>query len=145
MNQYKDNLVFPLFYSANFSYMNKIIYSKFDKTKIADLPRVTFPGRIVTILSAGEAEKAVDFLLKSDILGFDTETRPCFTKGKHNKVALLQVSNREICFLFRLNSIGLAPAIVRLLESEGPLKVTFVACMTEVTSNLMVSSTFRIT
>ena len=116
-------MVFPLFYSANFSYMNKIIYSKFDKTKIADLPRVTFPGRIVTILSAGEAEKAVDFLLKSDILGFDTETRPCFTKGKHNKVALLQVSNKEICFLFRLNSIGLAPAIVRLLEVEGPLKV----------------------
>ena len=103
--------------------MNKIIYSRFDKTKIADLPRVTFPGRIVTILSAGEAEKAVDFLLKSDILGFDTETRPCFTKGKRNKVALLQVSNREICFLFRLNSIGLAPAIVRLLETEGPLKV----------------------
>ena len=103
--------------------MNKIIYSRFDKAKIADLPRVTFPGRIVTILSAGEAEKAVDFLLKSDILGFDTETRPCFTKGKRNKVALLQVSNREICFLFRLNSIGLAPAIVRLLESDGPLKV----------------------
>ena len=103
--------------------MNKIIYSRFDKTKISELPRVTFPGRIVTILSAGEAEKAVDFLLKSDILGFDTETRPCFTKGKHNKVALLQVSNKEICFLFRLNSIGLAPAIVRLLEVEGPLKV----------------------
>ena len=103
--------------------MNKIIYSRFDKAKIAELPRVTFPGRIVTILSAGEAEKAVDFLLKSDILGFDTETRPCFTKGKHNKVALLQVSNKEICFLFRLNSIGLAPAIVRLLEVEGPLKV----------------------
>lgn len=103
--------------------MNKIIYSKFDKAKIAELPRVTFPGRIVTILSAGEAEKAVDFLLKSDILGFDTETRPCFTKGKRNKVALLQVSNREICFLFRLNMIGLAPAIVRLLETEGPLKI----------------------
>ena len=103
--------------------MNKIIYSRFDKAKISELPRVTFPGRIVTILSAGEAEKAVDFLLKSDILGFDTETRPCFTKGKHNKVALLQVSNKEICFLFRLNSIGLAPAIVRLLEVEGPLKV----------------------
>lgn len=124
MNQDKDNRdVFHFFICEFFIYMNKIIYSRFDKAKIAELPRVTFPGRIVTILSAGEAEKAVDFLLKSDILGFDTETRPCFTKGKRNKVALLQVSNREICFLFRLNSIGLAPAIVRLLETEGPLKV----------------------
>lgn len=103
--------------------MNKVIYSRFDKTKIPELPRATFPGRIVTILSAGEAEKAVDYLLKSDIIGFDTETRPCFTKGKRNKVALLQVSTKDICFLFRLNYIGLAPAVIRLLETEGPLKI----------------------
>lgn len=103
--------------------MNKIIYSRFDKSKIGELPRATFPGRIVTILSAGEAERAADFLLTSDILGFDTETRPVFTKGNQRKVALLQVSNRDTCFLFRLNRIGLCPAVKRLLEAEGPLKI----------------------
>ena len=58
--------------------MNKILYSKFDKTKIGDLPRAVFPGRIITILSPGEAQRAVDYLLQSDILGFDTETRAVF-------------------------------------------------------------------
>lgn len=103
--------------------MKKVIYNKFDKRKIGTLERALFPGRIITILTAGEAEKAVDFLLSHDILGFDTETRPSFKKGKQYKVALLQVSTSDTCFLFRLNRIGLCPAIVRLLESETPFKI----------------------
>ena len=103
--------------------MDKVIYSKFDKKKIADLPRVTFPGRIIVILTAGEAERAVDYLLTSDILGFDTETKPVFQRGRQNKVALLQVSNRDTCFLFRLNRIGLCPAVKRLLESTTVPKI----------------------
>ena len=87
------------------------------------LPRVLFEGRIVTILTAGEAEKAVDYLLKADILGFDTETRPVFKKGMRHKVALLQVSTHDTCFLFRLNRIGLCPAIIRLLEATDVPKI----------------------
>lgn len=103
--------------------MNKIIYNKFDKHKIPELPRVVFPGRIITLITAGEAERAVDYLLTSDILGFDTETRPIFKKGRRNKVALLQVSNHDTCFLFRLNRMGLCPAVIRLMETVGPLKI----------------------
>ena len=56
--------------------MSKTIYSRFDKKAITDLPVVTFPGKIITIITAGEAEKAVDCLLNSDIIGVDTETKP---------------------------------------------------------------------
>ena len=68
--------------------MKKILYSKFDKKRIAALPRVLFQGRIVVILTPGETKKAVDYLLSSPILGIDTETRPVFKKGQHRKVAL---------------------------------------------------------
>ncbi|MCF0243296.1 MAG: 3'-5' exonuclease domain-containing protein 2 [Bacteroidaceae bacterium] len=103
--------------------MLKTIYNKFDKQKITDLPKVAFPGRIITIFSEGEAERAVRFLLTQPILGFDTETRPSFTRGHSNKVALLQVSTPDICFLFRLNFIGITPAIKTLLEDTTVLKV----------------------
>ena len=103
--------------------MKKKIFNKFDKHAINELPRVLFPGRIVTILTPGETEKAVNYLLDSDILGFDTETRPVFRRGKQNKVSLLQVCNREICFLFRLNRTGLTPAIIRLLEDTRVTKI----------------------
>lgn len=97
--------------------MRKIIYNKFDKKSIAELPTVTFPGKTVVVMSESEAEKAVDFLLSNDILGVDTETRPSFKKGESHMVSLLQVSTSNICFLFRLNHIGITPAILRLLEN----------------------------
>ena len=99
------------------------LYNKFDKKNISDLPRVTFPGKIVVVLTESEAQKAVDFLLSADILGIDSETRPVFKKGQHHKVALLQVSTKDVCFLFRLNLIGMPSCIVRLLEDTTILKV----------------------
>ena len=99
------------------------LYNKFDKKSIPDLPRVTFQGKIVVVFNEEEANKAVEYLLSADILGIDSETRPVFKKGQHHKVALLQVSTRDICFLFRLNLIGMPPCIIRLLEDTTVLKV----------------------
>ncbi|KXB46491.1 3'-5' exonuclease [Bacteroidales bacterium KA00344] len=103
--------------------MKKQIYSKFDKKEITALPKVTFPGRIISIITASEAEKAVDYLLSSDILGVDTETRPSFHKGEQHQVCLLQVANRDTCFLFRLHRTGITPAIKRLLEDTTVKKI----------------------
>lgn len=99
--------------------MGKTIYSKFDKKEVNNLPVASFEGRIIVIMTEQEAEKAVDYLLSSDILGVDTETRPTFKKGHASKVALLQVSNRDTCFLFRLNMIGLCAPVKRLLENTS--------------------------
>ncbi|MBQ0049656.1 MAG: 3'-5' exonuclease domain-containing protein 2 [Bacteroidales bacterium] len=102
----------------------KILKNRFDKEAINALPVVSFEGPIHTIISEEEADKAVDFLLSHPILGFDTETKPSFTKGRGmNKVALLQVSTEEQTFLFRLNQIGLPKSVVRLLSDREVLKV----------------------
>ena len=98
--------------------MKRTIYNKFDKQLIAKLPVVKYSGRIITILSEGEAERAVDYLLSQPIIGIDSETRPAFRKGHTYKVSLLQVATQDICFLFRLNFIGLPPCLIRLLENK---------------------------
>lgn len=103
--------------------MKKVLYNKYDKTRIPTLPRVLFEGRIVVIVSVSEAEKAVDYLLSQPILGVDTETRPSFRKGTLYKVSLLQVSSHDICFLFRLNHIGMCQPVVRLLEDTTVPKI----------------------
>lgn len=95
----------------------KTIYTRYDKTQISALPVEEFKGRIFVVLTEAEAEKAVDYLLNAKLLGVDSETRPSFQRGAHNKVALLQVSTHDTCFLFRLNQLGLCPAVVRLLEN----------------------------
>lgn len=103
--------------------MKKTIYNKYDKNELQNLPLAAFRGRIIVILTETAAEKAVDYLLTADILGVDTETKPAFKRGQHHHVALLQVSTRDTCFLFRLNNIGLCPAVVRLLEDTTVPKV----------------------
>ncbi|MGM9714201.1 MAG: 3'-5' exonuclease [Prevotella sp.] len=103
--------------------MTRHIINKFDKKLLPTLPRVLFDGRIIVVLDESTSEKAVDYLLSQDILGIDTETRPCFTKGHHYKVALLQVSTHDTCFLFRLNILGNSPSVRRLLEDTTIPKV----------------------
>ena len=117
------SLFFANFASCKAQMMKKTIYNKFDKKHISELPRAIFEGRIITILTEGETEKAVDYLLSQPILGIDTETKPAFKKGVSNKVALLQVSTKDTCFLFRLNRTGLTPAIIRLLEDTKVPKI----------------------
>ena len=101
----------------------KQLYVSTPKTIIPDLPRFTFEGRIEVIQSESEAIRAVRALKGAPLLGIDTETRPSFRKGEKHKVALLQVSDRDICFLFRLNMLGFAPCLVELLSAPAITKV----------------------
>jgi len=103
--------------------MKKVILNKLDKTVVSTMKRVEYKGRIVVVYTISEAEKAVDYLLKQPVLGFDTETRPAFSKKQHFKCSLLQVATESICFLFRLNSIGMCHPIVRLLSDSTVTKV----------------------
>ena len=77
----------------------------------------------MVVLTEREAQKAVDFLLTQPILGIDTETRPSFKKGRVNQVALLQIATHDICFLFRLNQLGMTAAVKRLLEDTEVPKI----------------------
>lgn len=101
----------------------KIIYEKFDKTQIPSLPREKFTGRIFVITTPQEADRAVSYLMSQHILGFDTETRPSFRHGVNHKVAMLQVSSYDTCFLFRLNHTGITESIKTLLEDTTITKV----------------------
>ncbi len=93
------------------------------KEEIAELPIEEFKGRIFVVLTEKETERAVDYLMKFPLLGFDTETRPSFRKGQRHKVALMQLSTDDTCFLFRLNRIGIPAPLERLLASPEVKKI----------------------
>lgn len=101
----------------------KVLYNKIDKKLIPDLPRALFEGRIFVIQTEQEADKAVSYLRGFPVLGIDTETRPAFKKGQFNKVALLQISTDDTCFLFRLNRIGLPASLISLFQDVNSVKV----------------------
>ena len=103
--------------------MKKIIYNRFAKDWMAELPKVTYDKNIIVIVTPQQTEKAVDYLLSMPILGVDTETRPSFTRRQQFKCSLLQVATHHNSFLFRLNYTGMTPAILRLLEDKTVPKV----------------------
>lgn len=100
------------------------IVETYDKENINKLPIERFEGNIYIIDNESAVVKAVNYLLTQPLLGFDTETRPCFQKGKLHKVALLQVATANQCFLFRLNRMeGIPAPILSLLEDSTITKV----------------------
>lgn len=92
--------------------------STIDKKEISEMEKVLFPGRIILIFTVADAKKAIDYLNTCTVVGVDTETRPSFTKGRVNKVALLQISTEDTCFLFRLNSIGIPDFVEDFLQND---------------------------
>lgn len=94
-----------------------------DKHAINEMPRVTFPGRIHIIDAVSQVKSAVNALRTSSIVGFDTETRPCFKRGERHSVALLQLSSETDAFLFRLNKTGIPAPLQQFLEDSTCMKV----------------------
>ncbi|MDE7408068.1 MAG: 3'-5' exonuclease domain-containing protein 2, partial [Muribaculaceae bacterium] len=86
------------------------------KEQLAEMPVVVFPGRITVVETMSTALKAIAYLRDQPVIGFDTETRPSFRKGKVNSMALIQMSTDDNSFLFRVNRLGLFDELRQLIE-----------------------------
>lgn len=89
------------------------------------LEYAAFPGKIFVIDSVGaEFNRAITYLRSQKVIGFDTETRPCFSPNQPRYgVSLLQLSGPEKAFLFRVKSIGMHRRLCNLLADSRIIKV----------------------
>lgn len=95
-----------------------VLQNKISKQAVAEMQKEAFGGRIFVIYTESEARKAIDYLNQYPIVGVDTETRPSFRKGTSHQVALLQISTKDTCFLFRLNHLGLPDFLEDFLQND---------------------------
>lgn len=93
------------------------------KDELNALPAENFEGSIEVVSSETSAEKAIEDLRVAHVVGFDTETKPNFKKGKTNNVALMQLSTDTKCYLFRLSKTGMLQCIKDFLEDDSTFKV----------------------
>ncbi len=89
----------------------------------SSLPSLTFRGEIVVVDSDSLVEDACRDLASHRLIGFDTETRPSFKAGVIYTVSLLQLSTPSRCYLFRLHRLTNIDPIIKILESEYPVKL----------------------
>lgn len=97
--------------------------STITKDEISVLETEKYLGRIIVINTERDCDKAICYLSMFDEVGFDTETRPCFEKGKHHRVSLMQIATDDVCFLFRLNKINIPHSLEDFLMDEKVLKI----------------------
>ncbi len=93
--------------------------------EIGALELASFPGIIEVIDADGDAfHRALRYLKRQRVLGFDTETRPTFSPEQHaNGTALLQLSGGGKAFLFRLQKLGLPRPLAAILANPSIVKV----------------------
>ena len=93
------------------------------KEGLAALPAAEYKGNIHVVDTPEKLAEALSQIKKAGILGFDTETRPSFRRGVVHKVALIQLSTEDSCYLFRTNKIGFPDELLKILENPDIQKI----------------------
>lgn len=92
---------------------------------LGKLEYASFPGKIHVIDSVGaEFNRAIAYLRSQKVIGFDTETRPCFGPNQPRYgVSLLQLSGPEKAYLFRVKNMGMHRRLCNILADKKIIKV----------------------
>jgi ribonuclease D len=96
---------------------------KLRSEEINTLPMVRYEGEVRLVRSECELDAALDLLAREDLLGFDTETRPSFRKGRINQPALIQIAASDRILLMQLAFVPFGKGLASLLSNESILKV----------------------
>jgi ribonuclease D len=101
---------------------NKIYPANITNEEIELYELSWFRGEIVLVDDITGFYDVLPRLLKAGILGFDTETKPSFRKGRKNNVSLIQLATEDLACLIRINRIGIPPELAGILSDPGVLK-----------------------
>ena len=90
--------------------------------EINALPLCHYEGPIHLVRSLEDWEKALPDLQQEQVLGFDTETRPSFRKGRVNTPSLVQLATARAVYLVQLSWWPFGPELAGLLADPAVIK-----------------------
>ena len=93
-------------------------YTKLTKDQINAMPLVKYEGKIHVLSSQDDIQDSVDYLMTQKVIGFDTETRPTFTKGSANAPSLVQLAGEKAVFIYQLDDISILKKLSTILSNK---------------------------
>ena len=96
---------------------------KLQSEEINALPMVQYEGEVRLVRSAHGLSETLELLGREELLGFDTETRPSFCKGRINQPSLVQLAASDTIFLIQLAFAPFGEGLASLLSNEKIVKV----------------------
>ncbi|HIJ78250.1 MAG: 3'-5' exonuclease domain-containing protein 2 [Desulfobulbaceae bacterium] len=95
---------------------------RMSKDEINLCPMAHWTGPVSVVRTKDELTAAMAKLAGHDLLGFDTETRPAYTKGESYPPSLLQLACESEVFIFQLKPLGLAQPLRQILADPAITK-----------------------
>lgn len=96
--------------------------SEISRDELNELHTISYEGKIFVIDDSMIPSEIINDLSESEILGFDTETKPSFKKGQVNRVSLLQLASENAVYLFRLLNGGFPGELKEIFENDRIIK-----------------------
>lgn len=87
-----------------------------------ELPVRRYEGKVEFVDTAAALAAAADDIRGERVTGFDTETRPAFSKGESYLPSLVQVATANCVYIFPLRLPDTHAVLARLLQAPGTAK-----------------------
>ena len=100
----------------------KDLYRSLTNEEINALPVVHYEGPVHLIRSRSDWTEACEDLHSSTVLGFDTETKPTFHKGRVNRPALVQLATANSVYLIQLTWLPFGKFLADILGNPQIIK-----------------------
>ena len=95
---------------------------RMSKDEINACPIARWEGPVSVVQTREELATAMRKLAGQTLLGFDTETRPAYTKGESYPPALLQLASETDVFIFQFKRLGLTKPLRNILADPAIIK-----------------------
>lgn len=95
---------------------------KLSRDEINALPLFHYEGKITLVRDGKDLAEVFERLSGESVLGFDTETRPSFRKGKKYSPSLIQLATADEVCLFHLTRVELDKRLISLFENQAVIK-----------------------
>lgn len=92
------------------------------REEINALPLICYGGTVRVVNAPALLGSAIEVLGMEEVLGFDTETKPCFRKGASHPPSILQLAGSRAVYVFQLSRVGSAGALAGLLGDPRIVK-----------------------
>ena len=78
-------------------------YSRaFSKDEVNSMPLFRYEGPVSLVRTREELAAALEHIYEERLLGFDTESKPCFRKGMISPPTLIQIACSDVVYLIQL-------------------------------------------
>jgi ribonuclease D len=93
------------------------------KEEVENLKLIQFEGPVTVIHTPDAFHREFPSIARHRLVGFDTETKPSFKKGKIHPTSLIQLATLDQAWIIRVSRIGYPEKLQEMLSSEEVIKV----------------------